>query len=601
VATAVLTALVLAPDSPATAASTPTSPIAVCAYGTSVPDLEGYLQPAVSQAAAAYGASLPSASRAEGTKAFAAATAAYVFGLPQVTERQTIKGFIRNEIISVDGLANASTHAVVSPNVDTAYSVSWIDLTTGPVVITVPNEGSRFYTFQIMDAYTNAYAYIGTGSTGTAAGAYAILPPGWSGTLPAGVHEIKSPTNTDWLLGRTLVENAADLPAVKKVEEKYTITPLEAWAEGVREPSLILNQAPTGKKKTLPTGAQFIATLNQELTIDPPPAADDCALHAMAPAGVELAHPSAQQSFEADVENIAGATPPSKTDATRAAAVKAGTAAAVKIIAGAANHLITVADAQNHGWTLVGNWIARFGTRYLGRAIIATDFLGANTNAQALYPTTFTDVDGLVFNGAHDYTLTFPKGELPPAKAFWSLTMYQPDDFLYANSLNRYALGNRSALHFANDGSLTLYIQHKAPTNPAELANWLPAPAGGFHLTLRIYQPARSALIGAWRPPPVIAEGEVFAPILYGLKLDHGRLSYRDTQATRTEFSLYRLVPARGRKLVTRFAHKDRAGLNRTSIPGKLRPGTYRLSVQAQPTGYDSGPSVPLTVRFRIR
>jgi hypothetical protein len=335
----------------------------------------------------------------------------------------------------------------------------------------------------------------------------------------------------------------------------------------------------------------------------------------MAPAGVELGDPTAAQSEQADVANIADITPSSSEDATTSAAVKAGTAAAVKIIAGAASHLIAVADAQNHGWTLVGNWIARFGTRYLGRAIIATDFLGANTNAQALYPTTFTDVDGLAFNGAHDYTLTFPKGKLPPARAFWSLTLYDPDDFLYANSLNRYALGNRSALHFASNGSLTIYIQHKAPTSPAELANWLPAPSGGFHLTLRIYQPARSALTGAWRPPPVIAEGETFGPILFDLKrFDQAKLSYRDTQATHTVFSLYRLesVPNCAelattvcvvQKLVKRFVHADRAGLNHDTIPGfrRLRSGMYLLSVQAQPIGYDSGPSLPLTVQFRVR
>jgi len=593
-ATAAAAALIITPGS--TAASSPRSPIAACAYGTSVPDLEGYLQPAVSQAAAAYGASLPTTSRAESTRAFAAAAAAYVFGMPQVLERQTIKGFIRNEIISVDGLTNATTRAVVSPNVDTAYSVSWIDLTTGPVVINVPNEGSRFYTFQIMDAYTNAYAYIGTGSTGTAAGAYVIVPPGYTGAIPAGLHEVKSPTNTNWLLGRTLVENSADLPAVRKVEEGYTMTPLAAWELGVREPSLILNSPPTSKKKALPTGTQFIATLNQELTIDPPPAADDCALSAMAPAGVRLGDPSAQQSFEADALNIAGTTPASKPDAITAAAVNAGTAAAVKIIADASNQLIKIADAQNHGWTLVGNWIAQFGTRYLGRAIIATSFLGANTNAQALYPTTFTDVDGLAFTGARSYTLTFPKGKLPPAKAFWSLTLYDPDDYLYANSLNRYAIGNRTTgLHLASNGSLTLYIQHTAPTNPAQLANWLPAPSGGFHLTLRIYQPARSALTGAWSPPPVFAQGESLTPSLSRLKLVGDHLSYEDTQATRTLFSLYRHD-----KLIARFTHNDRDGRNRISIAA-LRRGTYLLRAQAQPSGYDSGPGATRTIRFRIR
>jgi hypothetical protein len=174
-------------------------------------------------------------SAAEGQKArtvFTAAAAAYVYGLPQVTERATVKHFPRNEILSVAALANPSVQTVVAPNVDTAYTVSWLDLTSGPLVVNVPDTGRRFYTFQFLDAFTNAFAYLGTGSTGTLSGAYVLVPPGYTGALPAGVTRIDAPSNTVWLLGRTLVKNSADLPAVKALQQQYKVTPMAAWETG---------------------------------------------------------------------------------------------------------------------------------------------------------------------------------------------------------------------------------------------------------------------------------------------------------------------------------------------------------------------------------
>jgi hypothetical protein len=125
---------------------------------------------------------------------FTAAAAAYAYGFPQVVERATVKHFPRNEIISVAALADPSVQAVVAPNVDTAYTVAWLDLTSGPLVVNVPNTGGRFYTFQFLDAFTNAFSYLGTGSTGTQAGAYALVPPGYTGSLPAGVTRIDAPS-----------------------------------------------------------------------------------------------------------------------------------------------------------------------------------------------------------------------------------------------------------------------------------------------------------------------------------------------------------------------------------------------------------------------
>jgi hypothetical protein len=581
-------------------ASTTAGPIATCALGSATPGLGNEFETALADATSAYGGTLTGDSAATAKQAertFAGAAAAYVYGMPQEILLQTIKGYVHNEIVNVNALATPSTQGVVSPNVDTAYSVAWIDLATGPLVVNVPNTGGRFYTFQFMDAYTNAFAYVGTGSTGTKAGAYALVPPGWSGTLPAGVTEIKSPTNTIWLLGRTLVNGPSDFPAVKQIQDQYELTPLTAWEGGVRMPSVTISSYPAGKKKALPTGTDFISTLNQELTIDPPPAADDCALEAMAPAGVVLSHPTPAQEDAADLANIAGMTPSLQENAAATAAIDAGVAAGPKIVAEATSKLL-VADAKgNHGWDVLDGSIGTYGTQYLGRAIIGTDYLGANIPSQGIYPVAYVDVAGRSLNGARDYTITFPKGLLPPARAFWSLTMYDSQNYLYANTLNRYAIGNRtSGLHYARNGSLTLYLQHAEPASAAPRANWLPAPDGTFHMILRLYQPATAALDGAWKPPPVFGSSEVLRPILTRVHHSGDRLSYTDSQVAVTHFTL-----TRGRHVVARFTHRDRAGKNTVSLMRfRLPAGRYRL--QARPIGvpasYDSAPGRTVTVNL---
>jgi hypothetical protein len=148
-------------------ASASGAPLAPCAFGSDVPGLTGFLGPAVAQAADGYAAGLQGAdaqTRARARQIFAAAAAAYVYGLPQVSVRGTVKHLPRNEIVSVDAVADPAVKTVVSPNVDTAYTVEWLDLTTGPMVINVPDTGGRFYTFQFLDGFSNAFAYVGTGT-----------------------------------------------------------------------------------------------------------------------------------------------------------------------------------------------------------------------------------------------------------------------------------------------------------------------------------------------------------------------------------------------------------------------------------------------------
>jgi hypothetical protein len=500
--------LTLLPTGAASAGPSP-SPIAACAFGTAVPGLKGFLAPAVTHAADRYATGLKSVSaqtRSQARRVFAAAAAAYAYGLPQVSVRGTVTHFPRNEIVSVNALTNPSVQTVVTPNVDTAYTVAWLDLINGPMVVNVPNTGGRYYTFQFLDGFSNAFAYVGSGSTGTRAGSYALVPPGWTGSLPAGVHRISAPSTTVWLLGRTLVTGPADLPAVKHLQDQYETTPLTAWKTGVRQPPLVLGQYPPTMRKTIPTGAEFIATLNLDMNIDPPPAADRCALRAMSPAGVQVPHPTAAQSLLDDLSDQAPPLPPAAGNPIVNAALSAGTAAAGKIIVAAETRLNASSRKANNGWEVLGPWVGRFGTRYLGRAIVARDLLGANIPRQAIYPIADSDVTGRALDGAHRYTIRFAKGHLPPVNAFWSLTMYNASDFLYANPVSRYAIGDRTpGLHYGRDGSLTLYIQHAQPSAAAHRANWLPAPSGSFHVVMRLYEPRPAALAGSWKPAPIRA------------------------------------------------------------------------------------------------
>ncbi len=213
--------------------------------------------------------------------------------------------------------------------------------------------------------------------------------------------------------------------------------------------------------------------------------------------------------------------------------------------------------------------------------------------------------------------------------------MYNSAFFLSANPINRYAIGDRtSGLHFARDGSLTLYLQHAAPGAPGARANWLPAPAGRFHLIMRLYQPRDAALSGTWKPPPVIRTGAVpSAPVLSRLRVvpssfraswggavlvrRHGRarVSYRDSQAGVTRFtilSVRRRRHCRVRRghscavlhVVVRFTHRGRAGANHLLLSGRahhrrLAAGRYLLravsgGVHGQPA------SNTVSRRFRI-
>jgi hypothetical protein len=346
-------------------------------------------------------------------------------------------------------------------------------------VLDVPDTAGRYYVIQLLDAYSNTFAYVGRRTTGTRAGSYVVVPPGYRGSLPAGVERIQSPTNLVWVLGRTLVRDAADMPAVAALMGGYRFTALSDWLAGGRQAPLVLGGFPALSEVEIPKGAAYFAALNEVLRTDPPPRRDRCALKAFARAGVG--------------PGSAGAAPEA------AAAVRAGR----RIVARAERRANRFGVERNNGWLLPGPYVGAYGRNYLGRAVIATAALGANTRPETVYPLAVDDSRGRPLSGRHRYTIRFARGQLPPANAFWSLTMYGADRYLVDNPIDRYAIGDRTAgLRRGRDGSLTIRVQRVRPRGAAA-ANWLPAPAGRFRLALRVYEPRRPVLDGRWRPPPV--------------------------------------------------------------------------------------------------
>ena len=338
---------------------------------------------------------------------------------------------------------------------------------------------------QFLDAYTNSFAYVGRRTTGTRPGRFAIVPPGWRGRLPRGVKSIRSPTPVAWMLGRTLVDGPADLPAVNAIQRGYTLTPL-ARLGGAPNPAIFLPSSAL-QPDPLPEGLAFFDAMGVAMRENPPPRRDRALIRSFRRLGIG-----------------AGL----KTSARRlSAATRAGLAAAVS----AGPRLVgllrpapgaDVGQAQQRLGARPKRGIGNFGRKFLLRADISERALGANVRAEAVYPLTSTDRRGRPLSGANRYVLRFKRGQLPPVNAFWSLTLYGPDRFLVENPIGRYALGNRSpGLRRNADGSLDVLLQRTAPAGRE--ANWLPAPAGRFSLALRLYEPKRSVLNERWPLPTI--------------------------------------------------------------------------------------------------
>jgi len=405
---------------------------------------------------------------------------------------------------------------IVTPNNDTPYSWAVLDLRAEPMVLSVPAvPKGRYYVMQLIDLFTFNFAYVGARTTGNKAGHFLIAGPAWKGKAPRGIKKVfRSETDIVEILGRTQLDGPEDVPAVKAIQAGYRLQPLSAF--------LKKSAPPASMKVTFPVPDvareqrhDFIGYLNVLLQFAQPPHKSEAAL---------------MKSF-AKI-GIGPGTPwdAGKVDPKLLAAIDAG-------IADAKAAFKTQSDK-----TLSSNGL--FGSRkfmknnYMQRAIGAEKGLYGNSLDEAWY-------GGYIGDGADLSTIHFSKAQLPPARFFWSLTLYTlPDRLLYANDLKRYSIGDRTkGLVYGKDGSLTLYVGHDSPGKDKE-SNWLPAPAANYSLVGRVYGPSKAAMTGKWKLPglqalaattrTIAAEAYVFGvPMvsmymtMYVFSIDKGNPEYK--------------------------------------------------------------------------
>ncbi|GGY98408.1 DUF1254 domain-containing protein [Streptomyces poonensis] len=395
-----------------------------------------------------------------------------------------------NQFVTQNNVPGPAFKTVVSPNVDTLYSSAWLDLKAEPVVLHVPDTQGRYYLMPILSAWTDVIASPGKRTTGTKAGDFAITGPGWHGALPAGVKQIKSPTDMAWVIGRTQLDGPADLPAVRDLAARYSLTPLSAYGRSHTPPVGRVDPAvPATSPPDRVAGMEapaFFSRLASAMATNPPGPADAPMVATLNRLGISPGKP-----FDIDAKGTATAR-----------ALRQAVPAGQRMI----QQAVPALGDDVHGWRVALD-LGRYGTDYLRRAATAWQGLGANLPQDAVYPLVLDDSQGRQLNGAHRYTIHFPPGRTPPANAFWSLTMYDQQGFLVPNPIDRYAIGHTVAPRPNSDKSVTIYVQHDPPASDKR-SNWLPAPAGRFNVMLRMYWPRQTVLDGTWSPPPVtVADG----------------------------------------------------------------------------------------------
>jgi hypothetical protein len=439
-------------------------------------------------AAVAVLATWPSAGRAQDYSseweynfAYTLGVQAYIYGFPWINMAQCRWEWVTqpptsdndhpyaplNQFYHATKLKDASFQGGGDPNTDTLYSAAWLNLTTEPVILSVPAV-SRYYTMEIASFDSDNFAYVGTRTTGTNAGNYLIAGPNCTKPCPANVIPLtNSRTPYAVIFGRTLVYDTDDLTNVYAIQAQYRLTPLSCWGTTNVPPEDRNVWAP------YPTNIDLAVwkTLNRAMDENPPNVPSQQGLvDYFAQIGVGL---------NQDVDTMDDAT-------------KAG-----------------LRDAATEGWLMLNQYPTNPPASYLvrngwvypppdnGHAGQCNDFMTRagsqslmgiidNDVQEAVYLETARDVSGQLLSGTNTYTITFPSNGLPDVQAFWSITMYGADNNLVSNSISRYKVGTYSTTPLATntDGSLTIYLQNASPSTD-KLSNWLPAPTGDFHLVMR--------------------------------------------------------------------------------------------------------------------
>jgi hypothetical protein len=429
---------------------------------------------------------------------------AYIYGYSLITTEVTrvqmsnvpaVEGLHApmGQFLNIKRYPPADYRGVSAPNADTLYSLAWVDLGSEPTVFSHPDMGDRYYLFPMYSLWMPVLESPGARTTGGKAANYLLTGPGWSGEVPAGMNEIKSPTRYMLILGRSYANGTdADYAAVNALQDQYKLVPLSSFGKPFAykappvdpNPGFSMTDKPQAVILGMSAEEYFTRLARLMGTVAPPASEDGPMLARMSKIGIVPGQPF-------DGSKLSPAARDSLRDLPRRA---------LAVIGAGRSSL----GSQVNGWNMTKG-LGHYGTDYMKRAMVAAFGWPANLEEDAVYPYTTVDSEGRGLTGANKYTLTFAAGQTPPVNGFWSITMYEIDQgwWFVPNALNKFTVSARNNLKTNLDGSTTLYFQRESPGADKE-NNWLPAPAGDFIPMLRMYwaEPdSPSILNGSWAPP----------------------------------------------------------------------------------------------------
>jgi hypothetical protein len=389
-------------------------------------------------------------------------------------------GMLTNYIVPEERL-------VACPNQDVVYGAGALALDQSPAVIQVPDFGDRFWVYQIVDLRTDSFADLGK-MYGTTPGFYLLVGPDWKGEVPRGITKVfRATTNTGYVVPRVFQDDTSeDNKTVQAVTQQVMMYPLAEFDGTMKS----RDWARLPKLPSTTSGDEEVKWVVPERFFD------------ILPLALADAPPMpGEEARYAEVRAVLSAA--AKEPNIRAALTKAAIDADKDLVG-------PLFEFRNFGLQLPHNWStqnngAEFGADYFTRTAVAKSNIFVNRPNETKYFYQDLDDGGQRLNGANRYTVTFAKSQTPPVRGFWSLTLYNQHHFFEPNEIRRYSVGTKNTtLKYNADGSLTIYVQANAPTDPLQRANWLPAPKGGdFSLYMRSYWPKVEIIDGSWTPPAV--------------------------------------------------------------------------------------------------
>jgi hypothetical protein len=427
---------------------------------------------------------------------------AYLWGWPLVNNANRHKVFseapepgllggvlpvAHNGVAMLTNYVSPEQRFVTCTNQDVVYGFGFCDnLDHQPIVFQVPDFGDRFWVFALYDARTDEFSQIGK-QYGTKPGFYMIVGPKWKGETPAGIQAVlRSSTSVAAVAPRVFMDDTVeDRKAIQPALSQIDFYPLSKFDGKMKTKDWSkLPHFPAPKR----TGKGETKWVNPETFFDELPAV----MKLVPP----LPGEEALYKWIGSVLHAAGKDPEVRKT------LKETAIAAERELIDPYFLWRNNGRPAGNGWNSPVNG-AKWGTDYANRTGTAKSNMYDNLPEETKYIYTDDDSQGKQLDGRNLYTVTFAKGQTPPVKGFWSLTLYNDVHFFNTNPLNRYSLGTKNkTLKYNADGSLTLYAGARSPGNDKE-SNWLPAPEGTFSLYIRAYWPEKTIIDGTWQPPVI--------------------------------------------------------------------------------------------------